>query len=294
MTAMKIWEKTKKILGKDFLSKLGKDDIFEMSASLAYYTALSLAPLLILMLTFISLIHQEFRNQLLVQIRTLVGSQAGAIIQDIAKNVDDRADLRQWAGLIGFVTLMFSAGAIFGELRASLNKIFEAQSDTKEKSDGGVIGSSWSFLKSKLFNMGMVLTFVFISIVSLIVSSVISISLKGTEALVGQTINFLVSVFIFAVLFAGIYYFLPQTKVVGKVAFTSGVITALLFSIGKSLIGAYLGQSAVASLYGAAGSFIVLLMWVYYSAAVIFFSAEIAQQINKDVLGSITTGEQHM
>lgn len=110
----------------------------------------------------------------------------------------------------------------------------------------------------------------------------------------GQTINFLVSVFIFAVLFAGIYYFLPQTKVVGKVAFTSGVITALLFSIGKSLIGAYLGQSAVASLYGAAGSFIVLLMWVYYSAAVIFFSAEIAQQINKDVLGSITTGEQHM
>ncbi|HEX7673277.1 MAG TPA: YihY/virulence factor BrkB family protein, partial [Bdellovibrio sp.] len=289
----KIWEKTKKILGKDFLSKLGRDDIFEMSASLAYYTALSLAPLLILMLTFISLIHQEFRNQLLVQIRTLVGSQAGAIIQDIAKNVDDRADLRQWAGLIGFVTLMFSAGAIFGELRTSLNKIFEA-SDTKEKSDGGVIGSSWSFLKSKLFNMGMVLTFVFISIVSLIVSSVISISLKGTEALVGQTINFLVSVFIFAVLFAGIYYFLPQTKVVGKVAFTSGVITALLFSIGKSLIGAYLGQSAVASLYGAAGSFIVLLMWVYYSAAVIFFSAEIAQQINKDVLGSITTGEQHM
>lgn len=294
MTVMKIWEKTKKILGKDFLSKLGRDDIFEMSASLAYYTALSLAPLLILMLTFISLIHQEFRNQLLVQIRTLVGSQAGAIIQDIAKNVDDRADLRQWAGLIGFVTLMFSAGAIFGELRASLNKIFEAQSDTKEKSDGGVIGSSWSFLKSKLFNMGMVLTFVFISIVSLIVSSVISISLKGTEALVGQTINFLVSVFIFAVLFAGIYYFLPQTKVVGKVAFTSGVITALLFSIGKSLIGAYLGQSAVASLYGAAGSFIVLLMWVYYSAAVIFFSAEIAQQINKDVLGSTTTGEQHM
>jgi membrane protein len=186
------------------------------------------------------------------------------------------------AGIAGMVTLLFSAGAIFGELRMSLNKIFQVDKSKLEHPDESFLRSTWRFLKDKLFNMGMVLAFVFISIVSLLVSSALSFFLKGDVAVLGQTVNFLVSLAVFGLLFGSLYYFLPQTKISAKIAITSGVITGLLFSLGKSLIGLYLGQSAVGSMYGAAGSLIVVLVWVYYSSAVIFVSAEIANEICKE------------
>ncbi len=261
---------------------MGRDDIFEMSASLSFYTALSLAPLLVLMLTFVALINDSFREEILLQIQFLFGTQSSDILREITKNVEKQPEVRDMAGILGLVTLIFSAGAIFGEMRMSLNKIFEVKIDYQALEKESFFQSIWTFMKTKLFNMGMVLTFVFISIVSLIVSSILSMYLKGTEAFWGQVANFLISLLIFGLLFSAIYYFLPQVQVRSKVAFMSGFITAFMFSIGKGLIGLYMGQSAVASLYGAAGSFIVLLLWVYYSSAVIFLSAEVANEINKE------------
>ncbi|QLY24665.1 YihY/virulence factor BrkB family protein [Bdellovibrio sp. KM01] len=279
---MKLIKALKKITGKNFFNKMGRDDIFEMSASLSFYTALSLAPLLVLMLTFVALINDSFREEILRQIQYLFGTQSSDILREIVKNVEKQPEVRDTAGILGLITLIFSAGAIFGEMRMSLNKIFEVKIDYKKLESETFIQSIWTFMKTKLFNMGMVLTFVFISIVSLVVSSILSMYLKGAEALLGQFINFAISLLIFGLLFSAIYYFLPQVQVRPKVAFTSGFITAFMFSIGKGLIGLYMGQSAVASLYGAAGSFIVLLLWVYYSSAVIFLSAEVANEINKE------------
>lgn len=279
---MKLLNPLKRITEKDFINKLGRDDIFEMSASLSFYTALSLAPLLVLLLTFVAIINQSFREEILTQINLLFGTQSSQILEEIAKNVQSQPDVRDVAGLLGLITLLFSAGAIFGELRMSLNKIFEVKIDYKKLEQETFLQSVWTFMKTKLFNMGMVLTFVFISIISLIVSSVLSLYLTGSDAVVGQVINFVVSLLIFGLLFSAIYYFLPQVNVRIKVAVTSGFITAFMFSVGKGLIGLYMGQSAVASLYGAAGSFIVLLLWVYYSSAVIFLSAEVANEINKE------------
>ncbi|WP_413292953.1 YihY/virulence factor BrkB family protein [Bdellovibrio sp. HCB185ZH] len=279
---MKLTKALKQITGKNFFNKMGRDDIFEMSASLSFYTALSLAPLLVLMLTFVALINDGFREEILKQIQFLFGTQSSDILREIAKNVEKQPEVRDIAGILGLITLIFSAGAIFGEMRMSLNKIFEVKIDYKKLESETFFQSIWTFMKTKLFNMGMVLTFVFISIVSLIVSSVLSMYLKGAEALLGQIINFVISLLIFGLLFSAIYYFLPQVNVRPKVALTSGFITAFMFSIGKGLIGLYMGQSAVASLYGAAGSFIVLLLWVYYSSAVIFLSAEVANEINKE------------
>lgn len=259
------------------------DDIFDMSASLAFYTALSLAPILILLLTFLSFMGEGFRQELLLQIQDLVGVEASKVTHAIAESVDQQPEIRDFAGIFGVSTLIFSAGVIFGSLRRSLNKIFEAPAADDPVSKN-ILSGAWAFAKDKLFNMGMVLTFVFISIVSLLISSVISLSLKGAAQALGQMINLFVSFLIFWLLFGAIFWFLPQMKTRRRVAILSGFITAILFSLGKSLIGVYLGQSAVASMYGAAGSLILLLLWVYYSSLVIYFSAELSYEINREVV----------
>ncbi|WP_291515862.1 YihY/virulence factor BrkB family protein [Bdellovibrio sp. ArHS] len=264
-----------------FLDKLSNDRILDLAAALSYYTALSLAPLLILLITFVSFLGMDFKTEMIAEIKSLVGSQASQAITAIAMNADKTPTVRDWAGVVGVITLLFSAGAIFGQLRESLNVIFEVESPTEESKEEGLLKTSWSFIKKKIFSMGMVLAFVFISMVSLVISSIISLVLSGAAAIIGQIANFLISLLIFSLLFAAIYYFLPQKKMRSVEIMTGGLITAILFSIGKTLIGLYLGQSAVGSLYGAAGSLIVLLMWVYYSSIIIFLGAEIANEIHK-------------
>ncbi|WII72468.1 YihY/virulence factor BrkB family protein [Bdellovibrio sp. 22V] len=272
----------KRIFSGQFIDKLDRDKILDLAASLSYYTALSFAPLLVLLLTFVSFLGDNFKQELLMEVEGLVGGRAQDTIKAIAKNASQTPEVRDWAGLAGLITLLFSAGAIFSQLRMSLNIIFEVrEEDLKKPEKEGFFVSAWNFIKQKIFSMGMVLTFVFISIVSLVVSSMLSMFLSGTAAILGEFINLGVSFLVFSFLFAAIYYFLPQRQIRPGIAFTAGAITAILFSIGKSLIGMYLGQSAVANLYGAAGSLIVFLMWVYYSSIIIFISAEIANEINK-------------
>jgi membrane protein len=277
---MIFFRRLKYIFDDTFIEKLTRDAIFDLAAALSYYTALSLAPLLILLITFVSFMGDGFKIELIQEIQSLVGSQAAKAISLIVENADQRENLRGLAGLFGLFTLLFSAGAIFGQLRTSLDKIFEVElAPLDPKKSPSFFTSSMTFFKQKIFNMGMVLTFVFISIVSLIVSSVISLWFKGVEFVMGQLINFAISVFIFTLLFSAIYYFLPQKKMNAQLVIRSGLITAILFSIGKTLIGLYLGQSAVGSAYGAAGSMILLLMWVYYSSVIIFLGAEISRRI---------------
>lgn len=268
------------IFTKKFFDKVGDDQILDMSASLAFYTALSISPLIVLMITFVSFMGDNFKANLTQEIQDLVGGQAAEAIKIIIENADKSQGARGLSSLFGFLTLLVSAGGIFQELRLSLNKIFEAKRPDEGPTQGHILlTTSLSFLKQKIFNMGMVLTFVFILIISLVISSVISLFLTGAQLLVGQLINFVVSTLIFASLFGAIFYFLPQKRIHVRLAAISGFITAILFSIGKTAIGIYLGQSAMASAYGAAGSMILLLMWVYYSSIIIFISAEISHQI---------------
>ncbi|MBS1971738.1 MAG: YihY/virulence factor BrkB family protein [Bdellovibrionales bacterium] len=272
--------KATEIFTHKFFSKVGDDGIFQMAASLAYYTALSLSPLLILLITFLSSMGPSFKTELINEIHGLVGGQAAEALSIVIQNADKGERAKGVSSLFGFLTLLISAGGIFQELRTSLNKIFETKiSEAPSKEQNVFWTTSIEFLKQKIFNMGMVLTFVFILIISLVISSVISLWLTGTELIVGQIINFAFSTLIFTTLFGAIYYFLPQKKIRLRLAMTSGLITALLFSFGKTLIGLYLGESAVASAYGAAGSMVVLLMWVYYSSIIIFISAEVSHQI---------------
>lgn len=272
----------KALTSQEFLDKvIDRDKVFDLSASLSYYTALSIAPLLVLTLTSLSFLGGDFKTEFIHQVHDLVGGQAADTITTIAENADQAPGVRDMASIIGTLTLLFSAGLIFGQLRSSLNTIFEVPSATANASNNSLFHTSLDFVKQKILNMGMVLTFVFISLVSLLISSLISLIFTGTAAFVGQIANLVSSLVIFGALFSGIYYFLPEVRISRKVAVTAGIVTAFLFSIGKSLIGYYLGKSAIVSLYGAAGSLIVLLMWVYYSSLIIFISAEVANEIDK-------------
>lgn len=272
----------KALTSQEFLDKvIDRDRVFDLSASLSYYTALSIAPLLVLTLTSLSFLGGDFKVEFINQVHDLVGGQAADTITTIAENADQAPGIRDMASIVGTLTLLFSAGLIFGQLRSSLNTIFEVSSTNSNSSNVTFFQTSVYFVKQKILNMGMVLTFVFISLVSLLISSLISLVFTGTAAFIGQLANLVSSLVIFGALFSGIYYFLPETRISRKVAVTAGIVTAFLFSIGKSLIGYYLGKSAIVSLYGAAGSLIVLLMWVYYSSLIIFISAEVANEIDK-------------
>jgi len=270
-----------------FFEKLSKDDIFTMSAALSYYTALSLAPLLILAISSIELLGADFKTELIRQVQELVGSQAAEAIRMITQSAERRQDVRSLAGFFGLLTLMISAGGIFGQLRTSLNVVFDTTRLQQKQADRMSLWlSSMNYIKAKIFSMGMVLTFVFISIVSLLISSFLTVIFQGVALVVGQVVNFFISLLIFTLLFSAIYYFLPEKKMRKKMSFIAGAITSLLFSIGKFAIGLYLGQSAVGSSYGAAGSMIVLLMWVYFSSLIIFLSAEVSYQMEKVFLSA--------
>ena len=270
----------RQLTSQEFIDKLEKDKVFDLSASLAYYTVLSVAPLLVLTLALVAVLGDGLKSELIRQVHALIGGQAAETITSIAVNADISSHINGWAGIMGLGTLFFSAGAIFGQLRTSLNTIFEHANATDDK-EVSWLHASWDFLKQKIFNIGMVLSFVFISLVSLLISSLISLLLRGPAAILGQFANLISSQIIFSLLFAGIYYFLPEKKISKRISLAAGAFTALFFSIGKSLIGFYLGKSAVVSLWGAAGSLIVLLMWVYYSSLIIFLSAEVANELNK-------------
>lgn len=277
----------RKILSVQFLDKLDRDKIFDLAASLSYYTTLSLAPILVLLLTLISVLDDSLQAKLLLQLEGLVGATAGQTIKAIAENAEKTPQIRDIASFFGVLTLLISSGAIFSQLRASLNIIFEVKNAEVDELDRVHFWkSTWNYIKRKIFSLGFVLTFVFISALSLIASSFITLLLEGLAATLGELINFLVTFLIFSILFMAVYFFLPQKRIKPRVVHTAGFMTALLFSIGKSLIGIFVGRSALASLYGAAGSLVVLLMWVYYSSVIIFLSAEIANEMDKSGKGS--------
>lgn len=254
---------------KSFFLELAKGfaahDHMTMAAALAFYTALSLAPFLLIVLAVVSLLGQSSQNQLFQQMDSLMGPQAAQSLRGIVESSDNHPEMGSIAGLIGILTLLFSASGIFAQMQASLNIIFEAQSQAAS----GV----WGWIRKRILSMGMVVTFGFIAMVSMVTSTVLAFFFP-TEGQFWHLLNMAVSLLIFGAMFAVTFRILPDTHLPWKEAFKGGVATAVLFTIGKTLIGLYLGKSAVGSAYGAAGSLIVLLVWVYYSSIIVFVGAE--------------------
>jgi membrane protein len=257
-----------------FIDRFNRDQTTTLAASLAFYTALSLAPLLILFITFSARISDTVQKNFISQAQALVGMDAAKAIEMIINSAKDRPDLVSTSGIFGILTLLFSASLIFGELRSALNQIFEIK--VPPPASESLMNGVWNFLKAKFLHIGYALSFIFIMIVSLIASSVISATFHSEEATIAWVINILVSLISYIGLFTLLFHYLPNAFVPWRRAFQGGMITALLFVVGKELIGIYLGNSAVGSSYGAAGSVIVLLVWVYYSAMITFVGAHVS------------------
>lgn len=265
------------IVLRDSFNGFMDDRCLKLSAALAYYTIFSLAPLLVLVMSLASIFlgEEAIRGQIFGQINGLVGNEAAKQIQDMIKNVGLSGKTNTALG-IGIVTLVIGATTIFIEIQDSVNMIWRV----KAKPQKGWL----KLIKDRLLSSSLVVSLGFLLLVSLVVNGIVlALSdqltrlLPGLGAYVISAINFAVSTAVVTILFAVIFKVLPDAKISWKDVRLGALFTALLFILGRYLIGLYIETTGTQSTYGAAGSMIVILTWIYYTAAILYFGAEFTQ-----------------
>ena len=270
MIALKsIWS-----LIKESVSQWSEDYAPSMGAALAYYTIFSIAPLLVIAIAVAGFFFGDdaARGEIFAQLRGLVGDDGAAAIQGLVKSAGETGKGSTFAAIAGVVTLLLGATTVFGELQSDLDRIWDAPKPEKS--------GLWGMLHGRLLSFGMILGIGFLLLVSLALSAGLSALSRFWDSwfeeweFVLQAINFLVSFGIITGLFAMIYKLLPRCPIEWKDVWVGAGVTSLLFSVGKLLIGLYLGKSSVASGFGAAGSLVIVLVWVYYSAQIFLLGAE--------------------
>jgi membrane protein len=250
------------------------DNCLRLAASLAYYTALSLAPLILLIVGVVGLVldRQQVGSQLSAQLEGLIGPAGRDLVTSILAATNPQGGTL--ATVIGLITLLIGATAVFGELQATLNLVWEV----RPAPTTGVWAGIWAVLRERLFSLALVLALAFLLLVSLVISATLAGAaalFQGPEqALLSRLLELGVSLVVLTFVFALLYKYVPDAEIGWQDVWLGGLITAVLFTLGKTAIGFYLGQASVGSAYGAAGSLIALLVWVYYSALIMFFGAE--------------------
>ena len=245
-----------------------------MGAALAYYTLFSLAPLLLIVISVAGLVFGQdaARGEIESQLRGLMGEQGASAVQSLLVSVDKPTE-GVTATVVGIVLLLVGATTVFGELQDSLDRIWRAP--TQDRSGGWL-----ALIRARLLSFGMILAIGFLLMVSLILSAVLSIvehwwsTLFGGWLFIANLVNGIAGFFLIAAIFALIYKIMPRVSVQWRDVWIGAVFTALLFTLGKVMIGFYIGRSGVVSGFGAAGSLVVVLLWVYYSAQIFLIGAE--------------------
>jgi membrane protein len=268
-------------LARRSATKWMDDNAPSRAAALSYYTVFSLSPVLVIAVAVAGFVFgkQAVSGELHRQLDGLVGVQTAQAVQDMMVSASrPRAGLL--ASAVGVVILLIGATGAFVELQDALNAIWKVE---KEKTSGVV-----AFVRARLLSFAMVGVIAFLLLASLAVSTALSALghfaedlLPGGE-LVDQAINLILSISVITALFASIYKVLPDKKIAWRDVALGSLVTSVLFTIGKLLIALYLGKSSVASSYGAAASFAVLLIWVYYSAMILLFGAAFTQLYAED------------
>jgi membrane protein len=251
-----------------------EDEASLLAAALSYYTAVSIAPLLVLVVVIVGFFlgQQAAESQLVAQLQAAMGEQGAQFLQTILENAD-QPQLASAAGILSFLTLLWGSTNVFAQLQNSLNKIWNVE----RKSGGGI----WATIRARLLSFTMVLGVAFLLLVSLVLSTVLTTMIDIGHGLlpgadwVWEVVNFLVSFGAITFLFAAIYKVLPDADVSWRDVWLGAAVTALLFTLGKFLLGLYLANAGNA--YGAVGSVVVFLLWVFYSAQILFMGAEFTQ-----------------
>jgi membrane protein len=262
---------------KQTASEWMEDDAPTLGAALAYYTVFSLAPLMTIAIAMAGFFFgkEAAQGQIFDELRVLLGEQGGKAVEEMVQSANAQPTAGIVATIISIVMLLVGASGVFGQLQASLNTIW----GVKPKPGRGVLG----IIQDRLLSFGFTLVVGFLLLVSLLLTAGIALMadwvgglMPGSET-IAQMLNILFSLAMITLLFAMIFKFLPDAKIAWRDVWVGAFITAALFTIGKFALGIYLGKSGVASSYGAAGSLIVLLLWVYYSSQILFFGAEFTQ-----------------
>jgi len=253
-----------------------EDEALTRGAAIAFYTVTSLAPVLLLVISIAGLVfgQEAAQGAIISQLGGLMGKQAADVLQTALASASTKSS-GILATILGIATLLITASGVFGEMQTALNRIWKAEPKS---------GTVSRLIRARAASLGLVAALGFLLIVSLVVSA-------GLTALGGYVdawlpfgeiflalLNFVFSLLLLAVLFAAIYKVLPDRPIAWRDVINGAIITAVLFTIGKSLIGWYLGSSAIASSYGAAGGLIILFFWVYYSAQVFLVGAEFTKE----------------
>jgi membrane protein len=245
-----------------------------MGAALAFYTVFSVAPILIIAIGIFGVIigADTVRADLLLQMQNLFGDAGASAVQALLSISTDMGKSRL-ATAVGVATLLIGASTVFVELQTSLDRIWGIPKRSRNR---GI----WRVLRARFLSFGLVLGVGFLLMVSLVVSTVLAAfgawlaSYLGGWQTVLLVVDVALSVAASAVLFALVYKYLPQERLAWRDVWVGSLVTAILFNVGKFAIGYYIGKSAFASVYGAAGSLLVLLLWTYYSAQIFLFGAE--------------------
>lgn len=268
---MKISESTKEHF-REFTEHIEKHEIFLLAASIAYTTALALAPFVLILLSLSSLMGKSLQENLAAQVSATVGDKAGEAVNQVIQNAKDHPTLSGISGIVAFLVLVISSSAIFSQLRIALDKVNEF------KMPQGKSGIK-AFIVDKVFSVGLVFGFAFLSIVSLIASTTISSLFSGGEGLLWKAASNVFNFLLFFLLFTAIYRFIPTDKQTWRTCTISGAVSSGFYLIGKSIISLYLTKASFESSYGAAGSLIAFLAWVYYSSLTLLVSYEFSKAI---------------
>jgi len=261
---------------KTTFAEWSRDNAARLAAALAYYSVFSIAPLLLIATAVAGLAFGQdaAQGQIYHQLQGLLGEQGAASVQAMIRSAY-KPGTGVAASLIGIAVLLFGASGVMGELKSALNAIWGI---TPAATGGG-----WAFVKERFFSLTMVLGVGFLLLVSLLLSAVLAAVGKLFEGWlpasepVMHLLNALVSFAVTSGLFALIFRYIPDTRIAWRHALTGGVFTAVLFTVGEYAIGLYLGKGGFSSSYGAAASLVVFLAWVYYSAQILFFGAELTK-----------------
>ena len=251
-----------------------QDRASSMGGALAYYTLFSIAPVLIIVIAVAGFVFgaEAARGEIVTQLRGLLGDDGAAAVQGLLESASEPAE-GLFATVSSIALLLIGATTVFAELQSDLDRIWRAE---PTKSRGGL----WALLRARLLSFGMILALAFLLLISLVLSAALAALgrwwggwFEGLAILL-EILNFAASFAITTALFALIYKFLPRVEIAWHDVWIGAAVTALLFAVGKLLIGLYIGRSGVASGFGAAGSFVVLLVWVYYSTQIFLLGAE--------------------
>jgi membrane protein len=269
--SMKFWWNVIKSTVSDFM----EDKALRLAAALAYYALFSIAPLLIIVMALASFVFGEenIRQQMHQQLSGMMGEQSTKTIESMA--AARTMGSSTLAMIAGIGALLFGASGVFGQMQDALNTIWEV----KPRPGKGI----WNFLRDRFLSLTMVLGLGFLLLISMVLTTAVEAMTAGMGRIfplpdaVTMTLSLAVSFLVVTILFAMIFKVLPDVKVPWKVAFIGGLATALLFTVGKWGLGLYLGRESTSSAYGAAGSVIIILLWIYYSSVILFLGAEFTQ-----------------